>query len=128
MSIHQLLENSYYAAFCTATYVKLSQAYFSETNKLGGWTLIGYKAPGEDAKTTNFEYKGAINANTAVTATTPKAWSATNNLKLNDCASAEHWTIEAVYSATNDTYNAAIASDNDGACTALTPSFTLIGK
>ena len=108
--------------------MKLSQAYFSETNTLGGWTLIGYKAPGENGKTTNFEYKGAITANTAVKESTEKAWSATNKMKLNDCSAAEHWTIKANYTATNDSYEAAIASETAGECTALTPSFTLIGK
>ena len=38
------------------TYVKLQQAYFSESNKAGGWQLIGYMAPGENSSTTNFSY------------------------------------------------------------------------
>ena len=45
--------------------MKLQQAYFAESLKAGGWTLIGYTAPGNDAATTNFVYGiGGIAENT----------------------------------------------------------------
>ena len=48
------------------TYVKLQQAYAAESNAAGGWTLIGYSAPGSVSGTTsstsNFTYSGAIDA------------------------------------------------------------------
>ena len=111
-------------------YVKLSQAYFSETNMFGGWKMIGYNAPngtaGNTATTTNFTYKGAITTDATTNETTEKAWSATNNAALNDCAKdTEAWTIKAIYSTTSDSYEAKVSTTD---CEVLTPSFAQIGK
>lgn len=117
----------------TVTYVKLQSAYFAETTKLGGWTLIGYKAPGTatsatNSKSNNFEYDGsAIDANTAVVTATTDSWKAKNNNKLNDCGSAFHWHIKSVWSDNNVTYEPTIDGETAGECTALTASFTQIG-
>lgn len=119
--------------FLKAYYVKLQSAYFAETTKLGGWTLIGYKAPGTassatNSKSNNFEYDGsAIDANTAVVAATADSWKAKNNNKLNDCGSAFHWHIKSVWSDNNVTYEPTIDGETAGECTALTASFTQIG-
>ena len=70
------------------TYVKLQQAYAAESNAAGGWTLIGYTAPGTNGVTTNFTYTGAIDANGSTADATVNAWKAAPNVDLNDCASA----------------------------------------
>ena len=60
--------------------MKLQQAYFSESNKAGGWELIGYAAPNNGA-TTNFAYGiGAIGvqASTDLDETGKVGWTAMN--------------------------------------------------
>ncbi|MBQ5611383.1 MAG: hypothetical protein IIU83_07305 [Fibrobacteraceae bacterium] len=109
----------------------MQQAYFSESNKYGGWTLIGYTAPGTDGKTTNFTFTPAASlaANGTTSVATSGAWQAANNVKLNDCAPAVHWQVN-LKAVTNsqEGYEAVMASDNNAACQSLTPTFTNIGK
>ena len=55
------------------TYVKLQDAYVSESNLVGTWAKIGYVAPGaakagDDGTTTNFTYTGAIESDTLAVA------------------------------------------------------------
>jgi prepilin-type N-terminal cleavage/methylation domain-containing protein len=111
------------------TYVKLQQAYFSESNAYGGWTLIGYTAPA-GGSSNNFTYAGTgLAADQTTKAETEKAWSATNNVKLNDCAPGENWTVklaEVNADDPEDSYDAVVAGGAN--CTALTPTFANIGK
>ena len=63
----------------------MQQAYFSESNTYGGWTLIGYTAP-NDGKTTNFVYgigDLSLNNSAAVSSETV-GWQASNEKALND--------------------------------------------
>jgi hypothetical protein len=109
----------------------LQQAYFSESNVYGGWTLIGYTAPGTDGKTTNFTFTPAagLAANGSTSAATPGAWQAANNVKLNDCTAAVHWQVDLKkVENSQEGYEAKMVSDNSGACQSLTPTFTNIGK
>ena len=120
-------------------YVKLQDAYVSESNKVGSWKLIGYVAPGStsaatEGSTTNFAYTAgseidvdqtsavAIDGFDAVT------WQAKNLVALNECAidDANVWTVttKAADNGNSVTYEAEVPSD----CLQLTPSFTRIGK
>ncbi len=117
----------------TATYVKLQDAYVSESNKIGNWTLIGYVAPGassasdESPSTTNFQYygSGTFTDGIAAIADMNDAWVAVNIPALNDCAANNgkwHVDIKANSNGNSVRYDAATN------CAQLTPSFTKIGK
>lgn len=121
--------------------MKLQQAYFSESLKAGGWTIIGYAAPGVNGLTTNFAYgmgSGiATNTATAVTSSTV-GWTAHNLAKLNECTGASrtgsnteatgNWqvSIQAAAGAQDLTFDAKVNGGAD--CLALTPTFENIGK
>ena len=104
---------------------------------MGGWTLIGYTAPGvasgDNFETTSFTYSGAITKNTAVIAATDKAWMAKNRVKLNDCAIPTGdgpWTVKVELVLDNEApkdvkFTSAVAGDG---CKALTPTFDKIGQ
>ena len=118
--------------------MKLQQAYFAESGKAGGWTLIGYTAP-NGGETTNFYYGiGAIGtqASTTVSSNT-LGWSASNRNALNECSAgaatakeftaASNWNVylEAGASLQDVAFS---ASANGAGCVALTPIFYKIGK
>ena len=114
------------------TYVKLQQAYFSESSQYGGWELIGYVGPGDrnsaqSTYTTNFEYDGsALASNSTSTAETAGAWKASNRAKLNDCGVSDNWKIKLnAVSEEKDSYEATVTGTG---CEALTPTFAKIGK
>lgn len=123
------------------TYVKLQQAYFSESAKAGGWTLIGYTAP-NGGTTTNFKYDvGEIASGASADISTAAiGWKAANIANLNECAgggSTYHWQVTvkqagSTGSATNDiAFDASAESGTPGnapGCVALTPTFEKIGK
>ena len=115
------------------TYVKLQEAYFSESNYIGSWTLIGYTAPGSNGTTTNFTYAGGLTDKQSTSVTGDGAWKATNNVKLNDCPSAANWYVtEEISPATTTasvglTQKGKILTTNAAGCTALTPNFESIG-
>ena len=122
------------------TYVKLQQAYFSESNKAGGWQLIGYMAPGNNGATTNFNYHpGAIAVGESATlnSTAQVGWQAANVTNLNECTgdgNTFHWQVGLTAGTTTssgqaDVVFSATASANSGTgCIALTPTFDKIGK
>ena len=109
----------------------MQQAYYSENNLAGGWTLIGYTAPGNNGTTANFTYSGATVDESGVTAAVTGAWKANNIATLNDCTpgagGSANWTVStvAIGSDGQDSYEAAVANT---ACKALTPTFDKIGK
>lgn len=116
------------------SYVKLQEAFFSERNAAGSWTVIGYKAPGDaTGKTTNFTYVGAAISGDEGTSETAvaDAWTAANNVKLNDCGAGVHWSITVTPAAATTAAAASVSFestvDNDN-CLALTPNFGQIGK
>ncbi len=125
------------------TYIKLQDAYVSESNAVGTWKLIGYVAPGATSaaaagNTTNFAYTAGgtavtIDGNSAVALTTlgssgAVTWQAKNKVALNECAIADAniWTITTKEASNGNsvTYTA----DVSDACFQLTPSFKNIGK
>jgi type II secretory pathway pseudopilin PulG len=116
------------------TYVKLQEAFFSERNAAGSWTVIGYKAPGDaSGNTTNFEYVGAAISGDEGTSESAveDAWTAKNKVKLNDCGSAVNWSIKVTPSAATSAAAASVsfeATVSDDNCLALTPNFGQIGK
>ena len=124
----------------TGTYVKLQQAYFSEANKAGGWTLIGYQAP-NNGKTTNFAYGiGGIGSATSATVNTTGTvgWTAQNLVNLNECtgtssaaafntATTAQWKVTVKQGASVQDVAFDAAANGPG-CVALTPTFDKIGK
>ena len=115
------------------TYIKLQDAFASESNKAGTWKSIGYVAPGAAAAgssgvTTNFTYTGGIEADVEIAEGTPNAaagWNASNNVALNDCKiGTGAWKV-AVTAASNGNSLTYVATT---ACGELTPSFAKIGK
>ena len=120
------------------TYVKMQQAYISESMMMGNWVIIGYKGPGETealkSKTTNFEYedKGTTydSANMApLSSTAVTGWSAKNKAKLNDCDSNDdNWTVKVEAQAGAAGEAKFTAETKDTECAALTPTFATIGK
>ena len=61
-----------------STYVKLQQAYVSEADSLGTWSLIGYKGPGDGnsifSETNNFSYVDGFSAKMAIPSADQKGW------------------------------------------------------
>ena len=117
------------------TYVKLQQAYFSESNQAGGWQLIGYMAPGNNSSTTNFNYtpEGIAPDQSNALSSSVDGWAASNKLNLNECTAGKNWTVS--LSATNTGSSATAQADivfsasaGDAGCVALTPTFDKIGK
>ena len=130
------------AVFFVSTYVKLQQAYFAESLKAGGWTLIGYTAPGNGAATTNFVYGiGGIAENTTANVSSETVgWTADNLANLNECAKGSqtagknnattaNWKVPVIQGAgTSNQELVFTAAVNGAGCTALTPTFAKIGK
>ena len=125
------------------TYIKLQDAYVSESNAVGSWKLIGYVAPGAasaatEGATTNFGYLAgspAVDATSATAITSyssaTKVWGARNLVALNDCAEQKtaalanaNWTIS-ITANTNGNSVSYTAATN---CSQLTPSFDKIGR
>lgn len=117
-----------------SSYVKLQQAYFSESNMAGGWQLIGYSAP-NNGSTTNFKYDVGGIAKDASDAlgSNQVGWQAANKANLNECTgdgSTFNWTVtlsKETGTSQDDIKFAASAGSNAG-CVALTPTFDKIGK
>lgn len=122
--------------------MKLQQAYFAESLKAGGWTLIGYTAPGNGAATTNFVYGiGGIAENTTANVSSETVgWTADNLANLNECAKGSqtagknnattaNWKVSVIQGAgTSNQELVFTAAVNGAGCTALTPTFDKIGK
>lgn len=121
------------------TYVKMQQAYISESMKMGNWVIIGYKGPGDNtagsatggatSETTNFNYKdadGKYSDNIVdLSGTGEIGWSAKNKAKLNDCKSEDdNWTVE-VAEQTGAAGEAKFTAKTN--CAELTPTFATIG-
>ena len=114
------------------TYVKLQEAYASESNAIGGWTLIGYQAPGSSVasggKTTNFTYTGALGGNSTSTTAVSEAWKAAANVALNDCPINSTWTLQTNIASATGVVSFTAALGSESKCLTLTPNFKLIGK
>jgi hypothetical protein len=115
--------------------VKLQEAYFSESNAIGSWTMIGYKAPAAQSAAdsisttgTNFNYsqQGTYTAGTMTTASATALWQAKNSVVLNDCAVDNNnvWQIKGTISSAIVTFQGSVSN----ACKPLTPTFDKIGK
>ena len=121
--------------------MKLQESYFSESNAIGGWSLIGYKAPGAKSindtiqgTTTNFQYdqkgtytNGTIAVDNSGNIAETEVWAAKNYAaKLNDCVKDSEWLVKATVSNSVVTFAAEVPTA--AGCKELTPSFTGIGK
>lgn len=96
-----------------AGWERVQAAYVLETSLVGGDSLIGFTEP--TSKT--FSWMGSIGSNATATA---GAKSASNSIKLGDCAKGAVWTS----SLQADNGGDAVRTDPTGAaCLALTPSF-----
>lgn len=118
--------------FFASSYVKLQQAYFSESNMAGGWQLIGYMAP-NDGSTTNFTYTGpgiTKDQSSDLSDGDVIGWQAHNNANLNECQAGDNWTVK-LNKATSTSKGDDItftASAGAAGCVALTPTFDKIGQ
>jgi len=117
------------------TYVKLQQAYYSESTAIGGWTLIGYTGPGTSSAanssyTTNFTYSGSLQGNATSASdngTNTAGWQATSRVALNNCSLGSAWSIDDVLSSSEVSFTANVPTGSAD-CKALTPTFDKIGK
>ena len=119
------------------TYVKLQQAFVSETGTdYGNFAIIGYAAPGQAGKTTNFTYtdEGSYSGTTntaALTSAVKNAWQAAANVKLNDCAIGKKWYVKVSKASSGNAADAvafAASLEDETNCQQLTPTFDKIGK
>ena len=117
--------------------MKLQQAFISETGTdYGNFKIIGYSAPGVNSATTNFTYTNPGSYGTTNTAALPNSatavWTATPNVKLNDCASGSgsHWDVKLMKATSGSSADAVqfSASVTGTGCEELTPSFSKIGS
>ena len=121
------------------TYVKLQDAYASETGAAGKWEVIGYIGPGtkntaESYTTTVYDYTnqfmGANDGSTMVNAlgsTFVDAWEAKAKTALNDCPINSVWHVKIAAAGTGATIKYQSSIDNGTACSSLTANFTNIG-
>lgn len=117
------------------TYVKLQDAYVSESNLVGTWAKIGYVAPGAakadgSSETTNFTYTGAITSDTLAVANLgeTEGWKAAARVALNDCAIGSAWTVSVTGNTNGNSVSYKAAPPADKCGDALTPTFNKIGK
>lgn len=98
------------------TYVKLQEAYAAEKNDVGKFDDIGYKAPGDNGVTANFNY-------TAQKENAGK-WDAVSLVGLNDCQKGKKWLLKVEYAQSTGNLTTTVGSDDKAHCiTALTPNF-----
>ena len=109
--------------------MKLQESYALEKNAVGGWSAIGYTAPGKKTDSTTFESQNFMYIGEGA------AWSASNKAKLNECAaiaspsiSSNNWKIVAEMQDTTAGDGAVVVTRTIGNnCDGLTPSFATIG-
>ncbi|PWK94045.1 hypothetical protein [Hallerella porci] len=103
------------------TYVKLQDAYISETSdSIGSWKAIGYQMNNSSV----FTYDGSENNTVLLTAGMQNAWVAKSNVALNDCAKGKKWTLNVIANETTGGSAVYTAVIEDGSnCRQLTPSF-----
>lgn len=111
----------------------MQEAYFSESNHIGNWTIIGYTAPGSgtatSGSTTNFNYAqgGTYAGNTiAANPSETEVWTATAKVVLNDCGTEDYWYVTATVTSAKVSFDAKLSDETN--CLTLTPTFTNIGK
>ena len=110
-------------------YIKLQDAYVSESNAVGTWTIIGYKMD----NTTNFTYTGYTSDEDGTTALTSLSantigWAATNNVALNDCGTGNtacKWQLQ--MSSADNGNGVSYTPAQSANAAPLTPSFTKLG-
>lgn len=106
--------------------MKLQDAYVSESNAIGDWSLIGYKM----ADNTNFTYTGnktgGTTALSSLTANT-KGWQAENNVALNDCTLSAKCKWQLLMNSADNGNGVAYTPAESDAAKALTPSFDKLG-
>ena len=115
--------------------MKLQEAYFSESNHVGNWAIIGYTAPGTagatagTSSTTNFSYeqKGDYDNNTIATdPSKTEVWRSTAKVVLNDCGTDDYWSVKATVNSAKVSFDAVLSDEAN--CLTLTPTFKNIGK
>ncbi|MBQ9224722.1 MAG: prepilin-type N-terminal cleavage/methylation domain-containing protein [Fibrobacter sp.] len=114
------------------SYINMQDAFALERNALGGWTEIGYSAPGTKAHASsyaseNFLYTGAAvtNGGSASTQVTINdAWKATGKVKLDDCAIGGWWAFDIKNGTSNQQGNVGYEAKTSSAeCEGLAPAF-----
>ena len=77
------------------TYIKLQDAYLTESPVVGSWQRIGYAPPGSNGRSNYFEYKGCVVDDIPISIAEAGivGWQAFNIEKLKDCRSRNAWTV-----------------------------------
>lgn len=121
------------------SYINMQDAFALERNALGGWTEIGYSAPGTKTHASsyysdNFTYTGAAvtatNRGSASTqSTVADAWKATGKVKLDDCAIGGWWSFTIKNGTSNQQGNVGYEAKTSSAeCEGLAPAFKKLNK
>ncbi|MBR4008505.1 prepilin-type N-terminal cleavage/methylation domain-containing protein [Fibrobacter sp.] len=116
------------------TWINMQDAYFQESNHLGGWGDIGYSAPGTRTNTSSYSsnvFSYSTTTADGVTTTASANWVAVPTTKLNDCAAntANAWVLTATIGATDGTATAAqYVPTGVAACTQLTASWSGLSR
>lgn len=136
------------AVFFASSYVKLQQAYISETVKIGNWEIIGYKGPGTNTKgasdavggtssNNNFNYGDGgtyVKNSAALDDDGQVGFMALNRINLNDCsgsttaptATTANWKVTVKAGGGSSEGDAQFVAETK--CPELTSNFTMIGK
>ena len=122
-----------------STYVKLQNAFVTETDAVGNYQMIGYQAPGsttfdhtEPSVTWGADNTTMVNNVTSVVVT----WQAKNKVALNDCAKDNYWALGVKKATTGAGVEfsggigttAAATGSYANACLALTSGFKTIAE
>ena len=129
-------------AFFDSYYIKLQEAFISETNTaIGSWKAVGYSAPGTttataitgggEANTGAFEYhepKSNYSSDRGsaelAAGTYVEVWQAENKADLNDCTAAINWGLQVAVGSAGGSWKTKALSGN---CVAVTPQFGALG-
>ena len=115
--------------FCASYYVKLQDAFVSETGTTyGSWKMIGYKMNTTNGVFTYTEKKDLSGSKeTAELNSATAVWEAKPQAALNDCKTSDAWTLEiAKASSGNGAEYIAKVSSTD--CNVLVPGFGKLDK
>ena len=121
------------------TYIKLQDAYAFENLAVGGWSLIGYHAPGTSKSgvraiattTTNFTYSSTIapyGSWDRIGQRTTTAWVASSNVGLNDCEQGNQWGVQAWIDKKDGTLGIEAWLDDEENCLPLAASFQYLSN
>lgn len=118
----------------TTTYIKLQDAYVSESSKyFGSWNTIGYNMSTSNNVFTYSDPKGSgYSSGTAELASAEAVWQAVPNANLNDCTgTTSKWQLTIAKGGTGNNgaeYDAGVTGGPGGNSDVLVPGFGKLDK